>query len=176
VALQPPTLLTNEHSVAEFDCGVVSMNDWLKRTAMKWQANYGTRVRVLADEDGSVKAYYALSMGQISRDAAPKPLARNNPNALPVLVMGRLAVALDMQGQGVAKSLLLDAFDRAYEISKTVGVTAFVVHALDEEIVPFYAKFGFSPSPQTDDPLTLFKPMKDIAVEIEATNAAVALP
>ena len=176
MALQPPTILTKEHDVAGFDCGVVSMNDWLKRSAMKWQANDGTRVTVLADEGGSVKAYYALSMGQVSRDAAPKPLQRNNPNPLPILVMGRLAVSLDMQGQSVAKSLLLDAFDKAFEISKTVGVTAFVVHALNEEIVPFYAKFGFRPSSQTDEPLTLFKPMKDIAAEIEKANATVALP
>ena len=176
MALQPPTLLTKEHDVAGFDCGVASMNEWLKRTAMKWQANRGTRVTVLADEKACVKAYYALSMGQVARDDAPKPLARNNPNPLPVLVMGRLAVSLEMQGQGIAKDLLLDAFDKAYEVGKTVGVAAFVVHARNDEIVPFYTKFGFRPSPQADDPLTLFKPMKDIAAEIEQANAVVHLP
>lgn len=176
MALQPPTLLTKQHDVAGFDCGVASMNDWLKRTAMKWQANRGTRVTVLADEKGCVKAYHALSMGQIARDVAPKSLARNNPDPLPILVMGRLAVATDMQMKGIAKDLLLDAFDKAYEVSKSVGVAAFVVHALNDEIVPFYAKFGFTPSPQADDPLVLFKPMKDIAAEIEQAKAAVLLP
>jgi GNAT superfamily N-acetyltransferase len=176
MALRPPTLLTREHDVAGFDCGVASMNEWLKRTALKWQANRGTRVTVLADENGRVKAYHALSMGQVARDAAPKPLARNNPDPLPVLVMGRLAVATEMQGQGFGKDLLLDAFDKACEVGKTVGIAAFVAHALNGEIVPFYAKFGFRPSPQTDDPLVLFKPMKDIAAEIEQANAAALLP
>ena len=50
------------------------------------------------------------------------------------------------------------------------------VHALNDEIVPFHAKFGVRPSPQADDPLVLFKPMKDVAAEIEQADAAVLPP
>ncbi len=140
------------------------MNGWLQRTALKWQRNGGCRVVVLVDARNQVVAYYALSTGQVRRTLAPKNITRNTPDPLPVVLMGRLAVAKTWQGKGVARDLMLDAFDRVLAVSQTVGVVALVVHALEPGVVPFYARFGFQAAPS--DPLTLFKRVKDIAAEV----------
>lgn len=149
-----------------FDCGIKNMNAWLLQTARKWQRGGGCQVMVLADEQRQVKAFYALSAGQISRERAPKPMQRNAPDPLPVVVMGRLAVSLDCQGKSVATSLMLDAFDRVLAVRETIGVTALMVHALSEDVVPFYEKFGFQLAPAEGSHLLLFKRVKDMAAEV----------
>ncbi|WP_208608900.1 GNAT family N-acetyltransferase [Pseudovibrio denitrificans] len=143
------------------------MNLWLQQRALKWQRSNGSRVFVIADDESNVIAYYSLAAGQVQRQIAPKTIARNTPNPLPVIVLGRLAIDVDWKGNGIATDLLLDAFDRVYEVSKSVGVTAVVVHALSEDVVPFYEKFGFFKSIDSNSSLTLFKPLKSIEQEIE---------
>ncbi|MGH0003606.1 GNAT family N-acetyltransferase [Pseudovibrio ascidiaceicola] len=165
--MRPPEILNSEHNISQFDCGTANMNHWLQQTAMRWQRSNGSRVFVLANDDSRVVAYYCLATGQVQRKAAPKKLTRNSPDPLPVIILGRLAVDVEWAGKGIATDLLLDAFDRIFEVSKTVGVAAVVVHALSEDLVPFYEKFGFIRSADKDDDLTLFKPLKAIAQEIE---------
>ena len=167
--MKPPELLTPAHKLLSFDCGRVSMNDWLGQRAMKWQSNNGTRVMVLAEGD-EVVAYYSLSSGSVRRAGVPKNMGRNNPDPIPVIVLGRLAVDQQFAGKGIATDLMLDAFDRVYAISHSVGVVAVVVHALEEELVGFYEKLGFRRSPQAGEELTLFKAVKDIDAEIRGAK------
>lgn len=164
--MTPPEPLRPSHDLSGIDCGRASMNDWLRQRALKWQSNNGARVVVLAD-GGAVLAYYALSSGAVRRAEVPKAMGRNTPDPLPVILLGRLAVDRRWHGQGVARDLMLDAFDRTYAVSRQVGVVALVVHALDEGLAGFYEKFGFRRSPQAGEELTFFKPLKDIAAEIE---------
>lgn len=166
--MTPPEPLSAAHDLSGFDCGRPSMNDWLQQRALKWQSNNGARVVVLA-EASAVRAYYALSSGAVRRAEAPKAMGRSNPDPLPIILLGRMAVDQRLHGQGVARDLMLDAFDRTYAVSQQVGVVALVVHALDEDLAGFYQKFGFYRAPQTAEALTFFKPMKDIAAEIEAS-------
>lgn len=170
--MNPPSLLESTQILAEFDCGVDSMNSWLQQRALKWQKTNGSRVFTLTDEQGKVIAYYSLATGQVQRHVAPKKMTRNTPDPLPVIVLGRLAVDKNWSGKGIAADLLLDAFDRVHEVSKSIGVVAVVVHALSEDVVPFYERFGFIRSAQTDEALTLFKPLKDIAKEIELAHVS----
>ena len=165
LSLDPPAILSPGHDLSGFDCGVAGMNDWLRRRALKWQKSGGTRVIVLTGDSGAVRAFYALATGQVRRAEAPSRMARNTPDPLPVIVLGRLAVDRRWQGRGVARSLLLDAFDRVLAISRSVGVVALMVHALNPDLVPFYRKFGFAPAPGDDSGLTLFKRVRDIAAE-----------
>ncbi len=61
--LYAPAPLTADHRVADFDCGEVSLNDWLKRRALANQSSGASRTFVAADTDGRVWGYYALTAG-----------------------------------------------------------------------------------------------------------------
>jgi hypothetical protein len=61
--------------------------------------------------------------------------------------------------------LLVDALSRAMTASDAIGARAIVVHAVDEEAVTFYRKFGFEPSPL--DPKQLMLPMKDLRAALQ---------
>jgi predicted N-acetyltransferase YhbS len=69
------------------------------------------------------------------------------PDPIPVMVLGRLAVDLAHQQQGLGQALLRDAILRTIQAADIAGIRALLVHAIDEQAGQFYAKFGFSLSP-----------------------------
>ena len=56
-------------------------------------------------EGSDVIAYACLSAGAILLAEVPGALRRNMPDPLPVVVLGRLAVDLRQQGQGLGSAL-----------------------------------------------------------------------
>jgi len=64
-----------------------------------------------------------------------------------MVLLGRLAVDEEFKGQGLGYSLLQHATTRALEAAQTIGVHAILVHAINDAIVPFYERFGFTPFP-----------------------------
>ncbi len=72
--------------------------------------------------------------------------------------MGRLAVDLSMQGQGLGRYLLVDAMKRVQAAAASVGVYALLVDAKDDAAKNFYKKYGFLEL--RDEPMTLFLPVE----------------
>lgn len=54
----------------------------------------------------------ALASGAVAVAASPGRFRRNMPDPIPVVVLARLAVCRSVQGQGLARALLADAFER----------------------------------------------------------------
>lgn len=150
--LVPPAPIAGKHDLADFDCGEVSLNQWLKKRALKNHASGASRCFVLCIGQ-SVVGYYSLSAGAISHDRAPKTLRRNMPDPLPVLLLGRLAVDRRYHNRGLGQALLRDAMIRAVSVAGDAGVFALLVHALSDAARQFYLSRGFVASPL--EPMTL---------------------
>jgi len=108
----------------------------------------------------TVVGYYAIATGGIERSRAIRPLRRNMPDPLPVMVLGRLAVDKEFQKHGIGGGLLRDALRRTVQAAAMVGVAALIVHALDDDALAFYIKYGFVAFPQGSR--TLFMPVQTI--------------
>jgi GNAT superfamily N-acetyltransferase len=145
-ALSPPELLSAGHALDRFECGEKSLDDWLKTRALKNQASGASRCFVVCDGD-AVIGYYSLSAGGIHHEAAPKPMRRNMPDPLPVLLLGRLAIDRRHQNRGLGRAMLRDAMLRAVHVAGNAGVFAMMVHALSEQAKRFYLSRGFVESP-----------------------------
>ncbi|MFL5787086.1 MAG: GNAT family N-acetyltransferase, partial [Flavisolibacter sp.] len=118
---------------------------------------------ILPDNDNRVKGYYTLSSSSIEKKWLPETIAKKLPPSyqdLPVILLGRLAIASNYQGQRQGELLLLDALKRAFKSSKFVGSMAVVVDPLDEEAVKFYLRYGFI---LISDSGKMFLPMDTIA-------------
>jgi hypothetical protein len=87
----PPEPLSAGHALDRFECGEKSLDDWLRKRALKNQGSGASRCFVIC-EGNAVIGYYSLSAGAIHHEAAPKPMRRNMPDPLPVLLLGRLAI------------------------------------------------------------------------------------
>lgn len=135
-----------DHDLGRFDCGVASLNEWLKKRALKNEKVRASRTYVVAD-GASVIGYYCLAAGAVALRDAPRELTRNMPDPIPVMVLGRLAIDLPYQHQGLGKALLFDAVMRTLQAGEIAGVSALLVHALSEEARRFYLSCGFQPSP-----------------------------
>jgi len=147
-----------------FDCGVDSLNDYLKRYALQnLKKNVGvTIVAVAAQQPKKILGYYSASMAQVEFSRLPEDLSKDLPRyPVPAMRIGRLAVDRSAQGQGLGAALLRDALLRALQLSHEVGTCMVLVDALDEKAKAFYARYGFLPL--TDLPLTLILPVKTIA-------------
>ena len=145
-ALSAPQPLSDQHQLADFECGEPSLDDWLKRGAARNQANGSSRTYVVCEGD-AVIGYYCLAAGAIGHTEAPSALKRNRPDPIPVLVLGRLAIHKDHHQKGIGTALLNDAIRRAIQAADIAGVTALLVQAISEQARRFYLSRGFVVSP-----------------------------
>ena len=151
--LSAPEPLLAQHDLSAFACGEASLDDWLRRRALANQLSGASRTFVVLDENHSVVGYYALAAGAVAHQSATGGVRRNMPDPIPVLVLGRLAVAQRAQGRNLGAALLQDAVARAMVVSENAGVRALLVHALNDNARAFYEHYGFRESPL--EPMTL---------------------
>lgn len=163
MSLAAPEPLAAHHRLEEFDCGVASLDDWLKRRALSNQVSGASRTFVLCD-DGRVVGYYALASSAISAQAAPGRFRRNMPDPIPVVVLRRLALARSHQKAGLGRALFQDAARRVLNAADAIGIRGMIVHALSEEAKAFNLRLGLEPSPF--EPMTLMVTLTDLRVSI----------
>ncbi|MBN8527924.1 MAG: GNAT family N-acetyltransferase [Caulobacterales bacterium] len=157
--LSAPEPLTVEHDVLDFDSGEAVLDDWLRHRALKNESRY-SRTYVVCSEN-RVVGYYCISAGAIERAATPGRLRRNAPDAVPISVIGRLAVDRRHAGRGLGADLLSDALRRIALASQSIGIAAVLVHAKSKAAKTFYLRQAeFFEYPQ--DSRTLFLPIETI--------------
>ncbi len=149
-----PELLNNDHNTENFNCNDATLNEWLSKKALKNQKNKASQTFVIC-HDGKVIGYYALASGSIERVKTPKSFARNMPDPIPVIVLGRLAIDNEYHGKGLGSALLKDAIQRTIYISENVGVKALLVHAISDGAKSFYLHHNFIESPHESMTLLL---------------------
>ena len=141
-----PQPLADHHVLDAFDCGVQSLDDWLKRRAAGNQTSGASRTYVICATE-AVVGYYCLAAGALGHADAPGALRRNRPDPIPVMVLGRLAIHKDHHQAGFGTALLHDALGRTWQAAEIAGVAALLAHALSEDAKRFYRSRGFVESP-----------------------------
>ncbi|MDD2703745.1 MAG: GNAT family N-acetyltransferase [Acidocella sp.] len=143
-----PRPLNGDDDREGFDCGRDSLNQWFRRNAWRNQQSGASRTSVVcAAETREIAGYVSLSSAQIERAYLPKPAQRNQPDPLPAILLGQLAVDRRYQGRGYARSLMWFALTTAVRFSKDIGCFGVVTHPLDDELRAFYRRFGFEDLP-----------------------------
>lgn len=152
--------LSSIHDRGNFDCGVEELNRFLKQYALQNQKKHFVRTYV-GLQDKKLIGYYSLAFGEVKQDIVPQLLTRGmGKYRLPVIILGRLAVHKDAQGQKIGLGLLKDAILRAKQAEQIGGLRAIIVHAKDDGAKAFYMKHGFVAA--LDDSLTLMFPIEFI--------------
>lgn len=139
--------LESSHDRSDFDCGIQSLNDYLKK-----QVNQDIRKSLsvcftLTNSEKVVKGYFTLSSTSISRDNLPVNIVKKIPRSyidLPATLLGRLAIDKKEQGKKYGELLLIDELKRTYGISKNrIGSMAIIVDPINESAIKFYSNYGF---------------------------------
>lgn len=159
--LSAPVRITPEHDLSQFDCGRLSLNEWLRGQALRSERDRYARTFVSC-AGPKVAGYYCTASGGVERAASPGKVRRNAPDPIPVAIIGRLGVDLRWTGKGLGTDLLHDAFKRIIQASEVVGIKAILVHAIDDEAKAFYMKRAeFIEYPA--ESRTLFLPIETLA-------------
>ena len=145
-----------------FTCGVEPLDRYFRQ-----QVSQDIRRRVaacyVALERGTdrIVGYFTLSGRHVVLDQLPEALVRRLPRypSVPAVLLGRLAVTADFQGQGLGGALLADAALRSLEAG--IAAYALLVEAKDDRGEAFYRHHGFIPLGGED--CTLFLPLDRIA-------------
>lgn len=157
----PPEPLRGKHLTEGFECGEPSLDLWVEKHARQAETSGSARVFVTTD-DGRVVGFYALAAASVAPTDATERLLKGQPQqqAVPAILIGRLAVDLDHQGDQLGRSLLQDALLRCATAAGSIGARAVIVYAISDDAVRFYERFGFEASPT--DPRHLILLMKDL--------------
>ncbi len=142
-----PRALSAGDKLSEFRCGKESLDLWLRGRARGNEKSGASRTMVSVTREGRVAGYYCLSSSSLLREDGPPALTERMPPSVPVVLLGRLAVDQEFSGMRLGSSLLQHATMRALEAAEMIGIRAMLVHALDDEAVGFYEKFGFTRFP-----------------------------
>ena len=155
MSLSAPQPLDVHHRLEEFDCGKPTLTDWLLRHARQAQGSGSARTFVVCDGD-RVAGYFSLTVGQIDTLEAPERIRRGmGQYPIPLVILARLAVDLDYQGQGLGFSMLQDAIRRTMTIAEQAGIRALLTHPIDADADAFYRRFGFESTPVHERQLRL---------------------
>lgn len=152
--------LGQDHDRASFRCGVAELDAYLQQQAGQDLKRNLAAVFVLTPDGKTVAGFYTLSAHSIQAAELPEDLRKKLPRfPLPVTLLGRMAVAQALRGQGCGEFLLMHALERAWLGSRQVASWAMIVDA-KAGARDFYIKYGFIPFPE--QPYRLFLPMKTV--------------
>lgn len=154
-------VLEKKHNRKGFSCGVVELDNYIQQYVSQDTKRKLAVCYILEDEQANVIAYYTLSSGSVDLGDLPDHVKSSlKYTEIPVVMLGRLAVDMNYQGNKLGQILLIDALKRIVEISTLIGNHAVIVDPINEIAAKFYAKFGFI---QLKDAKRMFLPLKTIA-------------
>ncbi len=163
--------IAKKHNRQNFDCGMEELNQYLSQYARQNHAKGINRAFVATKPDtpSTIDGYYTISSSSISFDFLPETERKGLPNyPIPCALIGRLAVDISCQGEGLGQELLVNALLRIVRASSEIGIYAVRVDAINQRAKQFYLKYEFIPF--EDQPLSLFLPLKTIKQELSFGN------
>ncbi len=162
--------LDQEHLILDFDCGDEKKNRFLKEFALQNSKGGLGRTYVAVDpaEVRRVYGYHTISSSAVKFENLPasKHLPRY---PLPAILIGKLAIDLKAQKQGLGTALLFNALKRAATVAEDIGVFLIEIKAVDQRAKNLYLKIGFLE--MLDEPLRLYlgiKKVRQLLTELEA--------
>lgn len=148
------------HDRQGFECGVPSLDEYLRRFAEQHRRRGISSIYVLTEsaQPDRILGYYTVSAAEVDGQRLSEAERTKLPRfPVPCFRMGWLACRKDQQGRGMGKLLLGGAVDRCLKARRQVAAYALLVDAKDDAARAFYAHFGFKAL--QDRPLTLYLPL-----------------
>ncbi len=149
--MKPPSLILEPlnsdaavHDRAGFACGDDALDQYLKTQAgQDMRRGFANVIVAVKPGGGELCGYYTLSAASVDLTSLPDKLRNKLPRygQVPAVLLGRLAVAQNLQGQGLGALLLADAIKRSDR--SELGWAVLLIKAKHEQAASFYHHFGF---------------------------------
>ena len=137
--------LSADHDRSQFRSGSDALDRYFREQASQdIKRRIATCFVAVSIGAQDVAGYYTLTATSVALNALSPEIAKKLPRypVVPAVLLGRLAVSRDYQGQGLGGVLLADALKRTARAE--FGVFAMVVDAKDAATQRFYEHYGFT--------------------------------
>lgn len=158
------------HDRSLFDCGEPELDRFIRFYAAKhMKAGISTTMLLpdsvpLPDGKYSVRAFYTIAPGSISRKTLPAELAAKLPYyPVPVYLLAQMAVHKKYHNTGLGKITLIKALEHIWAVNAHMRAYAVTVDCLNRQAEQFYLKYGFEYLHKHDGRTGLFLPMNTLA-------------
>jgi GNAT superfamily N-acetyltransferase len=152
-----------------FDCGDEEINNYLKNLVETADEAGFSRTFLMISESGEAKVYgfYTLSASIIPVKELPDEYRQILPFPVPAILIGQFAIDQVLQGQGISRKLLADAYRRICLLfeQEIIGFQALRVDTRNDVAKEFWLKQGFVPFKKNKR--SLFLPVKTLIRELE---------
>lgn len=127
----------------KFDCGNEVLNEFLSRYSFKNDILGIGKTFVAFNKNEDVIGYFTLAAAQVLFEDIPDNYRAKLPRyPIPALRIARLAVGKNLQGKGIGKWLLTQAFIKIIHVAEITGLYFIIVDA-KETSKSFYEHYGF---------------------------------
>jgi GNAT superfamily N-acetyltransferase len=140
-------LLSDDHDRKKFRCGSESLERYLRETAKSHLTKGVSITRVMVERNAQkpkpILGYFTLTSTLAKAVNWPGTVKGLPGMPVPIVLLGRLAVAEDWQGRGIARLLLAAVREIAAGSMRGAGGVGLAVDPADEQLLAFYAEYGF---------------------------------
>jgi GNAT superfamily N-acetyltransferase len=140
-------LLSDDHDRKKFRCGSESLERYLRETAKSHLTKGVSITRVMVERNAQkpkpILGYFTLTSTLAKAANWPGTVKGLPGMPVPIVLLGRLAVAEDWQGRGIARLLLAAAREISAGSMRGAGGVGLAVDPADEQLLAFYAEYGF---------------------------------
>lgn len=142
----------------DFDCGSEKYNRWLRLHAHRAVSSGSASVYLLMETAGRCVGFFTLSPTQVVREEIPSELHGGLMRTAPGFLIGKLALDKTLQTRwrrehglealplSIGPDLLRAAVLKAVEASRVGGGQVIVIDADNDDLVPYYQRWGFTPA------------------------------
>lgn len=131
---------------------------WYERALIEQNEWRCGATKVLVDDNDQILGYYTLAMQTIGLNYGPTGYPKDR--RVTAVLIGQFAVNKNFEGMGLSKVLFKSTIKEIIEVAKHIGVYVIIVDPVNEKVLPFWEKFGFSRF--RDGSLRMLYPMKII--------------
>lgn len=133
-----------------FECGEPDLDLWLQRDAFEWQEESRCTVYLAVTGENEIVGFFSLSMYHLQSRAVKG--AVDASGNIPAVLLGKFGVDKrfrgpnrESRGCGHQGTLLMrEIIGKARLISKDIACRLLYVEALNDRLVPWYEKRGFT--------------------------------
>lgn len=145
--------LADNHVVDCLDTGYGNVyGRWLALNGRRFHASGLCRVYVLTENTGrEARGFFTLSSHMILGEGLSRS-QRGGVSAshgIPAQLLGKFALATDLQGGSVSRILMLEVFKAYARIASLTATRFLVLDVVNNKIADFYQSFGFTPITKT---------------------------
>lgn len=146
--------IQQKSALKKFNCDVDALNEFLSRYALKNDKIGIGKTFVALDNQEKIVGYFTLTTAQVAYQEIPDDYRGKLPKyPIPALRIARLAIDKELQGKGIGRWLLAQAFIKIVQVADVTGIYFIVVDA-KETSTAFYEHYGFIKF--NDEELTYF--------------------